>query len=253
MHKIKKFYRLFNEIKLLEKVHASFSQFETKRQFIDYAFNSFEAIDKSRLISSLCRGKDVLDVGCIDHSYQVAMNLGDRWLHKQIKEVSQSLVGLDILEEDAKQLNTHGYNIMVANAESFDLGRKFDVVVVGDLIEHLGNIGSFLTSLEKHLHKDSIVIITTPNPFNIEQTMLCFFEGQTIVNDEHTVWIDPKVMYELIQRSNLRIVDFYWVETRFKLHINRKIIGYLANGFCEALMRIRPVFRRDYAIVVTLG
>src|SRR5262249_26974950 len=105
--------RLFGTPSLAEPRTAS-PGFANKREFVGHAYASKAVIDKSILVTSLCAGKDVLDLGCIDHSYEVAISLGDRWLHKQLKQVSRSLVGLDILEDDALRLRKEGYDIVVA-------------------------------------------------------------------------------------------------------------------------------------------
>lgn len=61
-------------------------------------------------------------------------------------EVSKTLEGLDLYEEGVEYLRQIGYHINVGNAENYDLGRQFDVIVSGDLIEHLGDLGGFLMS-----------------------------------------------------------------------------------------------------------
>ena len=247
-----KFGRLITKSPALEQPRTT-RIFSDKSEFVDYAYDSLDIIDKTTLVRWFCRGKDVLDLGCIDHSYEIALGQGDDWLHNQIKQVSTSLVGLDILADDAMRLNENGYDIVCGNAESFDLNRTFDVIVAGDLIEHLSNIGLFLKCLANHMHRGSIAIVTTPNPFNIEQTMLGLFDGKIVVNNQHTVWLDPKVIYELVERSGLRLVDFYWVDTRFKLRLQRKFFGEFINGISEILMRARPLFRRDYAVLLSLA
>ena len=43
------------------------------------------------------------------------------------------------------------------------LGRKFDVIVTGEILEHLPNQGLFLENAERHLKKKGVQILTTPN------------------------------------------------------------------------------------------
>lgn len=229
-------------------MRQKFRYFKNKIEFLRVVSSTKQVIDKDKLICSFCKSKEVLDIGCIDHSYAIALKLGNSWLHKQIKKTAKSVMGIDILKEDVKRLKNKGFNIIEADAENFDLKRKFDVIVAGDIIEHLSNIGSFLKSIEKHMHQNSVCIITTPNPFNIEQFMLAIFQNGIGVNDEHTVWLDPRVMYETISRTNLKITDFYWIKTRFKCPVRKRY--YFANIFSEIIMKLRPICRRDYAIIV---
>lgn len=225
----------------------NFHRFKSRDEFITFISTSKDVIPKEKLICELCKDKDVLDMGCVHHSYKTALALGDDWLHKRLKDVSKSIVGIDILGEDARKLNAMGFNIIEANAESFNLNRTFDVIVAGDLIEHLSNIGLFLARVEKHMHSNSICIITTPNPFNIEQSMRAIFDNYIGVNEEHTTWLDPRVMYETISRTGLDIVDFYWIKTRFFYSSGReKVYKYIA----DIIMKRRSICRRDYAVIL---
>ena len=219
--------------------------------FIDYISSLKEIIPKDDLIVEACKDKSVLDLGCIDHSSKLALDDEENWLHAQIKRVAKEIIGLDILAEDAAELNRHGYHIEVGNVETFDFARRFDVIVAGDLIEHLSNIGLFLDAVSNHMHSESLFIITTPNPFNIEQFAQTIFRNSIEVNLDHTVWLDPRVMHQLISRSRLRIVDFKWIDTRFKIRLKGgRFVHKIVNRISEMVIRHRPICRRDFAVIL---
>lgn len=217
--------------------------------FRDYVSSPQAIREKSELILEQCGDKDVLDMGCIDHSFKTALELGDNWLHKKIGKVSKTLTGLDILEDDARVLNEKGYNIEIGNAEDFNLDRKFDCIVAGDLIEHLSNVGQFLDAVKQHMHGDSVFIVTTPNPFNIEQTWQAIFNKSVVVNTQHTEWLDPITLWQIFDRHNLTIVDFYWVETRFTNYIWSSRWRHLINPLTNFLQKRYPLLRRDFGVM----
>ena len=201
---------------------SRFRAFQSKDEYLNYVAGLRAIVPKDDLIVEFCRGKEVLDLGCVDHSLARVEALGERFLHRRIQAVAKSLLGVDVLAPEVSKLNKAGYHIIVANVEALRLDRTFDVIVAGDLIEHLSNVGLFLESVERHMHDDSLCVITTPNPFNIEQSMIAIFESRIGVNAEHTCWIDPTVFYQLVERTGLAIVGFFWVETRYKIPVYRR-------------------------------
>lgn len=232
------------------------NKFSTFSNYCNYTRGLRRTIEKDSLICQLCEGKDVLDIGCIDHGYNTALELGDKWLHKKIGKVAKSLIGIDLLEEDANLLNKEGYNIIAANAENFKTGKKFDVINAGDIIEHLTNIGEFLENVRLHLKDDGLFIITTPNPFNIEQFFMIMLYGHISVHEQHTVWIDPRVMWETVRRHHFYIDEFYWIETRFKIFNmpeDKRILHKAINTLVEFFMKMRPSYNRDYCVVLKLN
>jgi len=158
---------------------------------------------KIKFATDFCRGKSVLDIGCVQHnpaSYQ-----SKYWLHKALKSVASGLCGLDIDKEGVEYLNQRGFDILVADAQNFDLGQKFDVIVAGDLIEHLENFSGFLESCIKHMHKDSRLIISTPNPWYWKNIVKAVFFKEISNNPEHTCWLCPRTLRQLVRRHDLDI------------------------------------------------
>src|SRR3989344_4764139 len=104
--------------------------------------------DRYALIKKYCAGKDVLDVGCVDHNANE--ELENSWLHKIIKSVAKSVIGVDFEENEVQKLRAKGYNIVVGDVETVTIGKTFDVIVAGELIEHLSNPGLFLENMYRH-------------------------------------------------------------------------------------------------------
>jgi 2-polyprenyl-3-methyl-5-hydroxy-6-metoxy-1,4-benzoquinol methylase len=208
-------------------------------------------LEKNAFLVDLARGRDVLDIGCIDHSASTALELGDAWLHKQVKDVAKRLVGLDMLESEAATLRELGYDIRIGDAEGFSLGERFDLVIAGDLIEHLANPGLFLRSVRDHLTPEGQLVITTPNPFNIEQAGLIGRRSGIAVNPEHVLWLDPVTAHRLVRRCGFSVAGFHWLHTRFAFPLSerRRVRGALVRG-ADFLGRRRAMWRRDFALVL---
>jgi len=224
--------------------------FPSKSNFVSYMSGRRIVVDKGQLLVDLCRGRSVLDIGCVDHTMDRVEASGGEWIHGRIHEVASELVGVDILVDEVAALVARGFDVRCEDAEVLDLGRTFDVVVGGDIIEHMSNPGLFLDSVARHLGPGSIFVLTTPNPFNIDQFVTAITRNFIGVNDEHTVWLDPRVLAELVSRSPLELVDMVWVDTQYDGLCIPGWRGRVATRLSALVRNRRPVCRREYAAVL---
>ncbi len=190
---------------------------------------------KIRFAVEHCREKDVLDLGCVQHNPE---NYKSRfWLHKALAEVSSSLEGLDLYEEGVAYLQQVGYHINVGNAENFDLGKQFDVIVAGDLIEHLGDLRGFLMSCQSHLRPGGKLLISTPNPWYWRNVVKALLFGAVSNNPEHTLWMCPVTLSQLVSRYGLRLVQWHFGSRYMRDRIMPLPKGLKHAGFHAVIMQ----------------
>lgn len=123
--------------------------------------------DRFLAIEPYINGKDVLDIGCVDARPGGVRKYKSTGLHIFLKEHASSLLGVDSDEGGVTAMKNEGYNVTSADAESLNLGRRFDCVVAGELLEHLSNPGFFLEGVKGHLNDGGALVITTPSAFSI--------------------------------------------------------------------------------------
>lgn len=162
-------------------------------------------------------GKAVMDLGCVDsrparHDAVARIEYKANLLHKRIAELNKETLGVDIDPDGVKVLNSQGYNTIVANVETMDLGRKFDTIVAGEIIEHLENPGLFLRNMRRHIKEDGVIIISTPNPFYAGSAWKIWRYGTPAVHEDHMGWQDPTTMGQLLRRTGFEPVDGYWIQ-----------------------------------------
>lgn len=164
----------------------------------------------------------VLDVGCVGHSLD-NRNVLRRWVHEFLCEHAAHVVGIDLLANEISQLRQEGYDVRCADAESFELTERFDVIVAGELIEHLSNPGLFLRQCNKHLVDRGLLILTTPNAFSLHHLLavLCRRTNDPYANPEHTFLFSPRVLRVLVGRYGLQIehltyADFPFLKPKLK-------------------------------------
>ena len=182
----------------------------TLQQYLKKSQSRFE------IISEFCRDKEVLDIGCVQHDVTNA-DL-DAWLHNHIVKIASHTLGVDYLEDAVNDLVKRGYNIVHGDVNKpLLIDSQFDVIVVGNLIEHLSNFEGLLSNINRLLKPDGVVLISTCNPFFDEQYFFSAFNNDIIINPEHTCWIDPVALDQLSKRFGLYTEEVRWIREKWTL------------------------------------
>lgn len=164
-----------------------------------------------QILDYISETDDVLDIGCVRHSLD-DINWEDpnpgEWLHAEIRQHAATTLGIDMEQAEVQKLKEKGLDVTTANAETFDFDRSFDVIVAGELIEHLSNPGDFLQRCREHVREDGTVIISTPNPRDLQIIYWYATENESRVNPEHTTWFDQYVIRELVSRHGFELSEW---------------------------------------------
>lgn len=158
---------------------------------------------REKKILALVEGKDVLDIGSVGQTTNY--NLWDAYNTVELK----SLTGIDLPnvgEENEKMFNAKIENsdkrIVYGNMETYSFNKKFDIIVAGDVLEHVNNQGLFLTNIRNHLKKDGVFVFTTPNA-----------KWPTVIlkpNATHTLWHDRYTLDRILSMNGFKIDEFHY-------------------------------------------
>jgi 2-polyprenyl-3-methyl-5-hydroxy-6-metoxy-1,4-benzoquinol methylase len=90
------------------------------------------------------------------------------WLHAHLGRVAKELVGIDVDDEGVAEARRNGYEAYVADCCDPDDLRRLDLppadlVIAGEVIEHLDDPGSFLDGLHALVAPGGALVVTTPN------------------------------------------------------------------------------------------
>ncbi len=202
-------------------------------------------------IEQYVHGKSVLDVGSAELLGTIHQHKEKESVHKRITDVAKKVIGLDINAVQVHALRERGYNIFEANAETFDLGQTFDVVVAGELIEHLSNPGAFLECTRRHLNENGTLVVTTPNRFS-SAVFLSALLNNIIPSynkpiDKHVAYYDENCLQELLRRHEYKrftVAYYEWV--------GRPAGNIKVKTLNAILRRIRPRFLAGLMIAAKL-
>lgn len=181
-------------------------------------------------ILELAKGRDVLDVGCVGGDAGVDIELTS---HARLARAARSCLGIDIVADEIERRRDEGYDVALADAQTFELSRKFDVIVAADLVEHLGNSGAFLERAWKHLRPDGFLCIVTPNALCLNNALKSLAGLSVRVNREHTCWYDRTTLRQLLARYGFQPVEEYWQDdqkhplTALVLRFRRNLAAHL--------------------------
>ncbi len=195
--------------------------------------------DRYDVIRPLLGDGSVLDVGC-------ASRYGKPdWLHGLLAKDFSDLVGIDINAATVEKLQAEGFDARLVDARDFDLGRTFDAVFAGELIEHLDDVRSFLANVRRHLRPGGRLVLTTPNAFYVGN-FVYRFGGHGQVHPEHTCWYCEDTL-----RRVLQVNGFSQVDIRFAGHTSPTAMRKAAT-FCAQHL-LPPRLALDELIAVAIA
>jgi hypothetical protein len=161
-------------------------------------------VDRIDALVDAARGRRVVHVGFVDELMK-AKQAGGVWLHERLAGVAASLVGLDLDEAGVEAARAQGYRVYAVDAQSPEAVRalgleRADVVIAGELIEHLDASGPFLHAM--HELADELVL-TTPNAYRLAN-FLVPLSGREAVHPHHTAWHSPQTLRRLLALTGWR-------------------------------------------------
>ena len=202
-------------------------------------------VQRVEYILSQCEGKRVLHLGCTNWPYTEDSLSQGTLLHSAIRERCSELYGIDEDEAGLDLLRQKGFeNLYAANLEKLEgceITSTFDLVIAGEMIEHLNNPGLFLNGVKRFLEPESVLLITTVNAYCFIRALLYAFKGQGGENEpvhpDHVAYYSYSTLKLLLKRHGFERTEilFYDIGSEHRPH-NRWLVN-LAN---DAAVRLFP-------------
>lgn len=154
-------------------------------------------VDRAAFILERCKGKVVLDIGASGP------------MHAAIVQVAAKCYGID------REYQPGVKEFDIDDTSNCDLpwpDEMTELVVCGEVIEHLSNPGHLLKLLRRGNRIP--VIITVPNAF-CELGIKHLFRGFENVNIDHVAWYSPRTLKTLLERVGYQITEMYGYNGRW--------------------------------------
>lgn len=170
-------------------------------------------VQRVGFITSQCRGQSVLHLGCTNFPYTAQVLASGTLLHAQIQAVASRVVGFDADAEGLAELGRLGIgDLYQADLERLDevaLDETFDVIVAGEIIEHLANPGLFLAGVRRFMRPTSRLVVTTVNAYCGLRFVLYAVRGrggvQEPVHPDHVAYYSYATLRRLLEGHGFRV------------------------------------------------
>jgi SAM-dependent methyltransferase len=229
-----------------------------------YIIPDARLVDRTSALRAATRGKRAIHIGFVDEGRLHERLERGQWLHAQLAEVAQSLVGLDLDDSGVRAARELGYEAYAVDCQdtSAIAGLQLpaaDVIIAGELIEHLDKPGLFLEAIKPLLVPGGTLEITTPNAARITN-VLGSLANREFVNDDHVCWFSWHTLSVLLKRHGWQITDLaYYVppsrprDRRWSLRARAEVhAANLVRQATTVIARARPAIADGLVVTARL-
>ena len=187
-----------------------------------------QLVQRVDYIKQMCTGKKVLHLGCANYPYTQDSIDNDMLLHFDLAKLSSELYGFDFDQPGIDILNSYGsknlYKVDLEKLGELPLEETFDVIVAGEMIEHLNNVGLFLDGIKRFMNRDTRLLLTTINAYCGMRFLYYGLRGkrgkQEPVHPDHVAYYSYSTLSVLLKRYSLTVDEFlfYDIGTEHRPH-----------------------------------
>ena|SRR3990167_6131652 len=186
--------------KLYEEFHGTTKPLNRLPERNNFTYKqTFEFIEKHVLIDKKIRYR-VLDIGC--GAGQISFFLASQ--QHEVTGIDISKKAIESCLKSKKKFRINNITFKSGDITSIKMKRKFDLVIMSELIEHIENDEKLLTEVRKILSPRGKILITTPSKKAPLYRLGLLKEFDKRVG--HIRRYDEKTLLNLIDKSELKVI-----------------------------------------------
>jgi SAM-dependent methyltransferase len=179
---------------------------------ISNSLDNIKLVNRANYICKLCEHKTVLHLGATDAPETQNAIQSQRFLHTRLTDVCKKVTGMDISTEMINWLkeNYEVNNIHYGNIEVYEdyPQTEFDVIIAGEILEHLSNPGKALDCLNKIAKPTTRLIITVPNAYSAKGFFRAVAKHE-LIHPDHTLHHSLHTLKTLLERHGFFIESYF--------------------------------------------
>lgn len=167
-----------------------------------YKRNRFSSHNRLlEMIRALGPGRDALDVGC-----------GSGFLASRVASLGYRVVGVDVYDSAEARRSCDEFQVCdVEQTFGIDKGRRFDLIVLADVLEHVRNPEAVLLRARQQLKPGGRVLASTGNVAHLYVRLALLYGSFTytergILDRTHVRFFTLKTFRRLFERCSFRVV-----------------------------------------------
>jgi len=174
----------------------------------DYIYQQEPRKELLELIPIKNRNGNMLEIGA---------GAGDTLLYAKENNYAQNIYGVELCKiENSNQTSEIFSNFIIGNIEDLKLPfekESFNIIICGDVLEHLINPYTVLNKLKEYLTDDGVIIASIPNIREFKTMKKIFFQGDFkyeesgILDKTHLRFFTKKNIIELFKNQGFNIID----------------------------------------------
>jgi 2-polyprenyl-3-methyl-5-hydroxy-6-metoxy-1,4-benzoquinol methylase len=193
-------------------------------------FDNFERlrpgrpVDRLDYIAAACRGRVVLDVGCLDETALVKRDT-EHWLHGRLAAVARRVIGIDSSEKVPPEGMVTGPNSRIVRVDGADprtyaalAGEPVEVIVAGEFIEHIEHPLEWLRQIRAAFPGREL-ILSTPNGGSLANTVMATI-GREVQHPDHLHNYTFKTLHTMCIRAGFK----HWQIVPYRFYATEMIL-----------------------------
>ncbi len=185
-----------------------------------------------QLDSNGVKNLDILDIGC-----------GGGLVCESLSKLGGKITGIDFVKNNIEVARLHSKekNLKIdyqhGNIEKIKINKKFDLIIMFEVLEHLNEWEFVLSRIKNNLKKNGIVIISTINRNFLSKLIAIYFAENflrwiPVGTHNFNKLIKPEEIELLMEKNNMKLINlrglvFDVINFEWKLSSNTNI-----NYFC---------------------
>jgi len=189
----------------------------------------------NHITSKSYKNLEILDLGC-----------GGGLVCEPLAKLGFNVTGIDFVENNIKVAKLHAsqnnlnINYYTQNIDNLSLKKKYDLIILFEVLEHINNWDKQLLKIKKFLKKGGLIILSTINR-NIVSKVLAIKFAENILKwvpkntHDYNKLITPQELEKALIKENFSILDFSGLvfnpfDREWRLSKDIKLVNY----FCTA-------------------